>query len=85
MSLPGTSMKLQLNSIPYSGIFSRVQNFAESQQRLSEYYFAVLIFKTLNYVNRTSVDFLTHRTAALTSRFTFDVGLPVSQVLSKAS
>ena len=35
--------------------------------------------------NRASVDFLTHRTVALTSRFTLEVGLPVSRVLSRAS
>ena len=71
--------------VPYSGIFSRVQNFAESKQRLLELYFAVFNFKTLNYVNRASVDFLTHHTVALTSRFTLEVGLPVSRVLSRAS
>ena len=43
--------------------------------------FAVLNFKTLSYV----VKFLTHSTVALTSRFTLQVGLPVSRMLSRAS
>ena len=72
-------VSLPEKNIPYSRIFSRVQNLAKKPANRN---ISVLIFEV---VNKAIVDFLTHCTAALTSRFTLNVQLPVSQVLSRAS